>query len=414
MNLSLRRNPTARTPAVLVALALLTTAGCAGDDDGPPAATTTTSATPHGYVAGAQESAEQQSRLLLSDPGTGQTRVLDLITGKTHRAAPRPGTERLTTDGRFGYFHAADGTHVLDGGAWMVDHGDHVHYYRAAIRDVGRMSAGAGARVRSDTALTAVTGEDGRAVLHARADLEKGGVGTPRTLPGTYAAPVVPYAEHLLTLAGDGKGAPEAVVLDRAGGRSVSLRVTCEDPAGDAVTRRGVVFGCADGALLVREDDGRFTSERIPYGRDVPARERAVSFRHRAGSDTLTAPAGDRAVWVLDVTDRTWRRVETGPVVAANTAGEGAPLLVLETDGTLHGYDVATGARTARTERLLAPRRAADNGASGPVLEVDRSRAYLNDPAGRRVYEIDYNDGLRVARTFDLDLEPRLMVETGR
>lgn len=183
MNLSLRRNPTARTPAVLVALALLTTAGCAGNDDGPPAATTA-SATPHGYVAGAQESAEQQSRLLLSDPGTGQTRVLDLITGKTHRTALRPGTARLTTDGRFGYFHAADGTHVLDGGAWMVDHGDHVHYYRAAIRDVGRMSAGAGARVRSDTALTAVTGEDGRAVLHARADLEKGGVGTPARYPG--------------------------------------------------------------------------------------------------------------------------------------------------------------------------------------------------------------------------------------
>ncbi|WP_431985844.1 hypothetical protein [Streptomyces griseoflavus] len=413
MSLSVRKNPTATTPAVLAALALLAAAGCSATDDDPPTPATT-SATPHGYVEGAQESAEQQSRLLLHDPATGATRVLDLTTGKTHPASPAAGAARLTTDGRFGYFHTAAGIRVLDGGAWAVDHGDHVHYYRAAIRDVGRIPAGTGARVRSDTTVTAVTGGDGRAVLHHRAELEKGRVGSPRTLPGTYAAPVVPYAEHLLTLTGDGTGAPELAVLDRAGGRSASPRATCEDPAGDAVTRRGVVFGCADGALLVSEDDGQFTAERIPYDSDVPPRQRAVSFRHRAGSDTLTAPAGDRAVWVLDVTERTWTRVETGPVIAANTAGEGAPLLVLQADGTLHGYDVATGGRTARTERLLAPRQATDDGAGGPRIEVDRSRAYLNDPAGRRVYEIDYNDGLRVARTFDLDVEPRMMVETGR
>ncbi|SCG06430.1 hypothetical protein GA0115255_121493, partial [Streptomyces sp. Ncost-T6T-2b] len=32
----------------------------------------------------------------------------------------------------------------------------------------------------------------------------------------------------------------------------------------------------------------------------------------------------------------------------------------------------------------------------------------------KRVYEIDYNDDLRVARTFDVDVRPSLMVETGR
>ncbi len=136
---------------------------------------------------------------------------------------------------------------------------------------------------------------------------------------------MVPYAEHLLALTRDGKnGTPEVAVYDREGGRVTSPDATCEDPAGDAVTRRGVVFGCADGALLVREDDGDFTAERIPYDPGLPAGQRAPSFRHRAGSDTLTAPAGDRAVWVLDVTERTWTRVETGPVVAANTAGEGS------------------------------------------------------------------------------------------
>jgi hypothetical protein len=226
---------------------------------------------------------------------------------------------------------------------------------------------------------------------------------------------VVPYAEHLLTLTGDGKRTSRVEVYDREGRRVASPHARCEEPRGDAVTRRGVVFGCADGALLVSEADGGFTAAEIPYGADAPAGERASSLRHRAGSDTLTSPAGDAAVWVLDVTERTWTRTETGPVVAVNTAGEGSALLVLETDGALHGYDIATGKHLSKTKRLLTevPKTPAADG-TGPLIEVDRSRAYVNDPEGKRVYEIDYNDGLRIARTFDLDMKPALMAETGR
>ncbi|MEV0123292.1 hypothetical protein AB0I16_17475 [Streptomyces sp. NPDC050703] len=409
-----RRNALSLTPALL-AVALLTT-GCAGrDDTGPTSQKPSSPTTPHGYVEGAAEAAEQQSRLLLGDRATGDTRVLDLITGKVHETARRAGVTGLTTDGRFGYFHGADATHVLDSGTWTVDHGDHVHYYRAKIRDVGALPAGSGAGIRSDTGVTVVTDADGKADVHSRAEWEKGTIGTPARLPGSYTGAVLPYADHLIALRRDGDGPARVVVLDRKGKRVASPEAMCEDPRGDAVTRRGTVIGCADGALLVHEDDGAFTVRRIPYGEDVPAAERAAEFRHRAGSTTLTARAGKNAVWVLDVTERAWTRVKTGPVVAANTAGEGSPLVVLETDGALHAYDTTGGKETTATEPLLkdAPEAAA-GGTAAPVIEIDRSRAYLNDPAGKRVHEIDYNDGLRVARTFDLDIRPSLMVETGR
>ncbi|GHE70618.1 hypothetical protein [Streptomyces capitiformicae] len=399
-------------PAALVAISLLTT-GCASHDDTASAPRATASASaPHGYVEGAQEKAEQQSRLLLNDPATGDTRVLDLITGKTHEVSRTTDTTGLTADGRFGYFHTGGGTRVLDGGAWMVDHGDHVHYYSAAIRDVGRLPGGPGTRVRSDAAVTAVTDEEGRTRIYRRAGLEKGKVGSARMLPGTHVGAVVPYAEHLLGVTDNGK----VLVYDREGRRAASPDARCEEVRGDAVTRRGIVLGCADGALLVREDDGTFTAEKIPYGSDVSEAERATAFRHRPGSDTLTAPAGKRMVWVLDVSERTWTRVKTGPVVSANTAGEGSVLIVLETDGALHGYDIATGKQVSKTKRLLtgAPDADREGSSAGPVIEVDRSRAYLNDPKGKRVYEIDYNDNLRIARTFALDVEPALMVETGR
>ncbi|KPC71837.1 lipoprotein [Streptomyces sp. NRRL WC-3753] len=412
-----RRNVTPLVPALL-SVALLS-AACAGQDDaksGPNSASSP--ATPHGYVEGATEAAEQQSRLLLGDPGSGDTRVLDLITGKLHDTARKAGVTALTTDGRFGYFHGADGTHVLDSGAWTVDHGDHVHYYSAKIKEAGELPGGPGASVRGDAGVTVVTTADGRAGVHSRADLEKGAPGAldaPDRLPGTYAGPVVPYGEHLIGLTRDGDAPAKVVVLDRSGKRVAAPESACEDPKGDAVTRRGVVLGCADGALLVHEKDGTFTAEKIPFGEDVPKTARATEFRHRPGSTTLTAPAGADAVHVLDVTERAWKRIETGPVVAANTAGEGSPLVVLETDGALHGYDLSTGKETTVTERLLKDvPEAATGEAAAPVIEVDRSRAYLNDPAGKRVYEIDYNDDLRVARTFDLDIRPSLMVETGR
>ncbi|RZB14379.1 hypothetical protein StrepF001_38480 [Streptomyces sp. F001] len=410
--MTVRRNVTPWASAALALTALLAT-GCAADkgDDSRPAASSP-SATPHGYVEGAREAAEQQSRLLLNDPRSGSSRVLDLITGKVQQTDRVKGAVRLGTDGRFGYLHASGGTHVIDSGAWMVDHGDHVHYYSAAVRDVGELPARSRAQVRSDAAVTAVT-DDGRALLYDRGKLEKGRIASPRTLPGTYTGAVVPYEEHLLAFADKG-GATRLVVLDRKGERVASPDVECEQPRGDAVTRRGVILGCAGGALLVRTEDGAFTAEEIPYGRDVPARERATSFRQRPGSDTLTAPAGSDAVWVLDVTERTWTRVDTGPVVAANTAGEGSPLLVLQSDGALHGYDITTGKRTARTKPLLTGGKGAGADGSAPVIEVDRSRAYVNDPEGKKVFEIDYNDGLRIARSFDLDVKPVLMAETGR
>ncbi|UZI26853.1 hypothetical protein [Streptomyces sp. VB1] len=411
--MTVRRNVTPWASAALVLTALLTTS-CAGEepDTGRPAANPP-SATPHGYVEGAKEAAEQQSRLLLNDPGSGKTRVLDLVTGKVHRTAEVKDAVRLGMDGRFGYLQAADGTHVLDSGAWMVDHGDHVHYYSAPTRDVGGLPAGSQAHIRSDVAVTAVTDENGRTVLYDRSKLEKGQIATPRTLRGTFNGAVVPYEAHLLAFVTKG-GTTQLVVLDRKGEPVASPDVTCEAPQGDAVTRRGVIVGCADGALLVRAQGGSFTAEEIPYGEHVPAQERATAFRHRPGSDTLTAPAGSGAVWVLDVTERSWKRVDTGPVVAVNTAGEGSPLLVLETDGSMHGYDIATGKQTARTKSLLTAGKQDDSDGNAPVIEVDRSRAYVNDPEGKQVFEIDYNDGLRIARSFDLDVKPVLMGETGR
>ena len=201
-------------------------------------------------------------------------------------------------------------------------------------------------------------------------------------------------------------------IHSRAGAPAGRLDEPCPQPRGAVVTRRGAVFGCADGALLV----GGKGAEKIPHRDERPGErherpgelnERPGELTGRPGSTVLAAIAGDGGVWVLDVTAKSWKRLETGPVAAVTATGPQAPVLVLTTDGVLHSWDPESGRKLAKT-RLL------DRADDRVTIQADPNRAYINDPAVKAVHEIDYRDGLRRARTFELDFTPTHMVETGR
>ncbi|WP_024804916.1 zinc ABC transporter permease AztB [Nocardia sp. BMG51109] len=401
----LRSSGSGKRAAALAAaaLAVLPVAGC-GSGGGESAPVTET---PHGYVEGAEETDAPQTRVVVAD-AAGAVRVVDTIENTVTPAGQHPGATAIRGDDRFAYLAAGGAVRIVDGGAWTVDHGDHMHYYKAAIREVGTLrgapGGGAPAAVHSDVALTAVATASGTVLLD-RPALDDGHITERGVLDGAIA---IPYEEHLAVLTRD-TGRLE--IRGRDGATVAPLAETCPSPRGSAVTRRGLVFGCRGGAVTVTETGGRFEAAKIPYPQPVPDAERATEFTHRPGSTTLVARAGDRGVWVLDVRARSWRLLDTGPVASANTAGEGSTLLTLTRDGVLHGHDIATGARTAQVPLLTAP---VPDGAAPPSIEIDTTRAYVNDAAGRAVREIDYRDNLRLARSFPLDITPTHLVETGR
>ncbi|UNS99821.1 hypothetical protein MMF93_27760 [Streptomyces tubbatahanensis] len=406
-----KKAATASAASLTLGLLLL---GCADSDEGTggkSASKPSSSSAPHGYIPGAQEAAEQQSRLVLGDSTSGTLEMLDLIEEKTKPLGRMPEGARLLTDGRFAYAASGSGTKIFDSGAWMVDHGDHVHYYRAKTREIGTLRGKKPEHVHSSPSLTAVTFAGGSTELLDHAQLEKGRVKATATLGKPAAGPVVPLEDTALVPAAGPGGETVVEVRDRHGKKKTVLRETCPDLRGAAVTRTGAVFGCADGALFVSEKKGEPHGEKIPFGRSVPDAERPTSFRHRSLGSTLTAKAGEKGVWVLDVPDREWKLVETGPVTAVNSAGEGTPLLALDDSGTLTSYDISSGEQIA-DRKLLS--KSAEDDARRPVIEVDSNRAYVNDVAAKKVYEIDYNDDLRKARSFSLDVAPSVMVETGR
>ncbi|WP_020673919.1 hypothetical protein [Amycolatopsis nigrescens] len=401
---------TALTIALSAAAALLAACGDEQPENAAPAGEK-----PHGYVEGAEETAEAQSRLVVADAETGAVHVLDLSTEQVYPAGRVEGVQRVTGDGRFGYLTGADqSVHVVDSGSWMVDHGDHVHYYRAPVREVGPVPGTSLLGAYSDPVVSAVSFPDGTATLLDRAKLDAGSVvETGKVVRGAHAGAAVPYGEHILaSVAEPGQQYANGVrVHDRQGRPVAAIEQPCPQLQGQAVTRRGVVFGCADGALLITGKDGAFTGEKIPYPRQVDEGERATGFTHRPGSTTLAAKAGDDGVWSLDVTRRTWSHFGTGPVVAVNAVGEGAPLLTLTRDGVLHALDASTGEQRAQAP-LMSPEAA--GGTIAPVIQVDTTRAYVNNPASGELYEIDYNDNLRRARTFTVEGKASHMVETGR
>ena len=392
--------------AVAACAAALAVTGCSADP--APAAAGTAATGAHGYVAGAEELSEPQLQLAYLDDA-GAVHTLDLLTGEPAELGDVGDVAAVDDDGRF-LFAASDPAGeltVVDTGTWTVDHGDHVHYYRAPARVVGSLEWSGGVRVASSETLTALFSPDtGAGVVLDRAALGEGEVrelGTVDTAPHDGA--LVPLGDRLVSTGGDA-----VVVRDRTGEPLPGTEAACTDPGGGTATRVGVVVSCADGAVLVTEDGDGVLVERIPYPEDVAAGDRAVGLANRPGRPSVAAPAGDRGVWLLDTRARTWQLLPTGtPWVTAVAADDDSDRVVgVDTAGRVVVLDPQDGT-TAATAPLVPADRLGD-----VDLQVDADRTYLNVPGRDELVEVDHADGARVARTFPAAVSPVHLAETGR
>lgn len=398
---------TSRALPLLLGLPLLLTA--CGAQNAPDAGTQPPAeATPHGYIAGAQENAEPQTGLLTFNAETGDAQLLSLLTEETHDAGTFGPIDAVQQDGRYAFITSGDQVEVFDTGAWTVPHGDHDHYYSTEPGTVGTIELpGVGSIAGDGKSVAVFSDSEGYASIYSTEDLDVGKITeTARITTTAHDGVVVPYEEHFLASVTGNDGAPTGIEVRDLDNETVLNQASCPGLGGHAETRVGIVFACTDGALLITEDDGAFTAEHIPYPAD--AAEPATELQHRPGSNELAGPAGDAGVWHLDVSDRTWTFLETPvPVTTASAVGDTKRVLAVGTDGSLLNLDPETGTVTASTDLIRDP--VTDN---PPQLRVDTTRAYVSDPAASTVYEIDYADDLRVARTFEVPAADYLL-ETG-
>ncbi|WP_336659937.1 ABC transporter [Leucobacter sp. USHLN153] len=369
----------------------------------------------HGAVAGAAEVAEPQLALTAISPDGGVSH-LDLLDESTTDLGQIGAPSAMTTDGRYLFAETAEGIDIVDSGVWTWDHVDHFHYYRADPRLVGVVDgAGPTAVATTNLSTTGGTGiffeDSGDAVLLDTEALSKGEVKERFRLEGDpHHGLVVPVGSFaLVSVADDGVGTK--VVGHTSDGEPAGVEAECLNPAGTVATRVGAVIGCEGGALLASVEGDQLIIEEIPYPRGTTA-PRAMHFDNREGRPTVAALAGDKGIWMLDTRERAWTFLPAPTSLVHVTAvdDEDDSTLALAADGRVLVLDNA-GAVIAETEPLVSDSLAA--GAS-PTLIADQQRAYLSAPAEKRLYEIDYSDGARIARTFDTTAEPMFVAETGR
>lgn len=399
-----------KLPALLLGLPLLVSAcGTSGADQAAPSS----SAAPHGYIAGAQEEPEPQTGLLTFKQDTGKAQLLSLLTEETVDAGAFGPIDAVQQEGRYAFISSDDHVNVFDTGAWTVDHGDHKHYYSSEPGPVGTINVPHAGAVAGDGAFIAVFSEsEGYASIYSHKDLDAGKVvESARITASPHQGRVIPFKEHFIaSLAANEGSAPTGVEVRDAQDKTVLANQSCPGLSAHAKTRAGMVLACTDGALLITEDNGTFAAEKITYPANAAGIPPAASLEHRPGSNELAAPAADGGIWHLNVSKRKWTHLKTPvPVVTASAVGDGKRVLAIGVDGSLLSVNPASGEVINRSA-LLAP--LPETLANKPHIRIDTSRAYVSDPVGSTVREIDYADGLRAARSFKVPAAD-IMLEVG-
>ena len=412
--------------ASLVALAACTSTPTAEPGVTPDAGPS--SAVPHGFVAGATEADEAQSRLSYLSADSGTITIIDPLTGEEGFSTTVPGATSLAHDGRFIFVRttATAPLTAIDTGVWTRAHGDHNHYYSSAARTVeSDTSLPSGTAIGDGNKVAIFDDSTGYTSVLLREALDQGEVHVELSIPGTpHTGLAVPYKGHVLVTSSPGADQlPTAVsafaatsVSDTPSASESLANANCPSLLGHAITNYGVLFGCSDGVLVVSDDGGSLAATKIPYpdvgsgtSSGTSSGERIESFGHRPGSSELTALAGTAGLWHIDAAAPKIQFIKSPePLVASTTAGNGAPALAVGASGTVYAFNTKT--LTVEAQADLLPVMEAGQ---APSLVVDNNRAYLSHPGTAKIYELDYRDQLRVARTFPTSGTPTQLVETG-
>lgn len=386
-------------PVTAVAASVCLVTACSGGA-APPAEPPAENPGDEVVVAGARELDGPLTRLVLVDPVSGATAVFDAVDETETPIGDFGPVASVGGDGRFAYLPTGDRTTIVDAGAWTFDHGDHYHYFATDPAVVGTLD-GAAASVSANNSAVAIETAGGAVDVLDRDRLGDGTVDAAAVRIDGDVTAAAPLGGRVVTVDRTGR------VRAAGDGATVDVDAECPGATWAMATRRAAVFGCASGALRLTDGEAKPTATAIPFPPDAPT-PRPVAMSHRDRADVFAGIAAGH-VWVLDSRQRAWVLIPAPDAVATNTAGDGT-VLVLHRDGTLAAVDVATRAETARIPLL-------DNvSTDGPTpgIEIDSDRAYVNNAAAREVYEIDYADGLRIARTLHTRVSPGLMVESGR
>jgi hypothetical protein len=372
--------------------------------------------------ADATEVSEPAPRLVVSDGADGSIRVIDLATEEQVTMLSVSEPARVYEVGRhvLAVQREMGRVDVLEGGAWSEPHGDHFHHFVAdpAITEAG-FDAEQPTHVVEHHGLVAVFNDGDGSVLV----LDANHIGHSDAL----VAEIDSGAAHhgvavavddvvLVTTPVDGEPLPDGVaVVDLASGEELARFGDCPGLHGEAAVEAGVVFGCADGVLILSPGASGWTSTKVAKPDGVGDEDRTGTLVAGHDEPYVIGNLGRSALVRVDVETGTATALPIPlPVASFAFDGEHGVILALTTDGSAHRVDPLTGEILQSLQLLDAFELPTGHGGPPmPAISAYGNRAYVTDPTGGRVFELGISDELRLARELAVGGSPAGLTVVG-
>lgn len=365
-----------------------------------------------GDHTGGEEVPDPEPRLVVGDAEDAVVHVVDLTTEETLATLDIDDADPILAAPVYGQVAAvtqpdADATHLVDSGTWGFDHGDHGHYYVAEPRVLDTLDLGRPIHTSHAYGLITVFADDEGAshVVEEAELLDRGHAHTELIDSGTpHHGGNIATSEDLIVVSEpepdqDG-GLPDAVAV-HLDGEQVGVH-DCPGLHGEVAVAGGAAFACAD-RVLALEAHGDHADETVI---DYPDEIERVGYLAGHPEHTNVAAARDDLLMIVDTAAGDVVDVVELPAEAASRAhvDDDGTLLVVTDDGTVHQFDLETGAHVASSEEAVTVED--DEDAPSPSIAGGRDRAYVSSPADGAILEFATNDDLRLARTIDVGGNP--------
>jgi len=387
------------------------------------------------------EHVELTGRLLVGDADSGHIIVLDLMTEEVSELVihlPGPVSAIYASPShRFGYaiYRGDEGdhaVHVIDGGVFLVPHGDHEDLVVLPVSEVGLT-------VNEELPIHFTNGGEWSAIFHDGSgrvalmnehEIEE--EGHAYEIPYLNAGPqhgaavplendlfavtvMNPDPEDALPIGVEIRNLDDEVVWDGS-------REACPGMHGEAHNHDGSAYGCIGGVLFIEQHGDEFDHWFIENGEGMPEMARVGTLwghedsAHFFGKAVTVGPEGfaDAGIWMIDPEEQEMVEVlapsDTKNSVTSAFSSDGDVLYVLTYDGMLNAIDAADGDVIGEAQ-LTEPVDAA-GGDAVPSLIIVGETLFMTDGEHQHVVAFDL-DHMEVAEEWELDVSPTSLAFVG-
>jgi hypothetical protein len=380
-----------------------------------------------------------QGRLLISIKDQAKVSVVDLNEKSVlHEMAVSEAPSALysSPNNRYGFIiqRTADRVDVIDGGLWQEDHGDHLHDYEQAPKQMLFST--------NKTRPTHFTGTDKQSVIFFDGNGETAtpasvGVFTETDITNNTAGTVLEYSTHMHGAA-QGRGdylistvrdatttstLPDRVAVYRAhNGYFVDETIfneTCPGLHGSAQNENQIAFGCTDGILVITQTGTTFTAKKIANPAIFTGTTRIGTVIGDNSVDEFIGIAAGQFYAINTstntITPVNWIDASITPAPTASSYGfadDGALFVILDNQGKLTILKSDDWSLKARVQTITSDITALPTGSKFELALTPGHFAYVSDPIANQIKQI-HLDEAKVSTTIQLDFVPNKLTWLG-